>query len=701
MCLIGRPDDITHHEVELFAIIFGFISVILCSWHQINYRDKQIAWCEYERVEKRKYWLDSIMNGRICREQLRMDRHCFDKLCHILQIKGGLKTTRNVTIKEVVAYFLHILGHDLKNRTIGAVYTRSGETVSRHFHMVLRVVMKVGQYYIKERDSTVSFAIDSKWKWFEGVVGALDGTHLEMTVYKQDRPRYRNKKGDITTNVLATCDNNLRFSYVLPGWEGLASDPRVLYDALRRPNGLKLIPNKYYLVDLRYTNGPGFLAPYKRTRYHLNLWRGNTPTNYKELFNLRHSSARNTIERAFGILKKRWAILRKSSFFDKKTQVRIINACFILHNFVRGENMNEDDLLAEVDEELANSIGDDTEVEDDVGLVSTVRSTEEWNAFRDNLALKFNRTAFNHDTPPVRIEFLICKLNLVITGLAMSMSNKEKAPMSSSTQSKKRGYVTWTKQMDETMIGVLHNQLKEGNKADGEWKPQAYHAVADELWATMDAVVSTDNVKNRLKSWKKHYANISDIRTLTKFRWDEDRKMIVIGSEDSEQWSTFIKENPPAAPYKNKSIEYWDDICTLCGPDRALGDGVEMHNEAAEAMDDDVESEGGSSNKFMSSSKSKKQKRDKLADVVTSFTECFQEYVQSKPKENPKPTPQEIHDVVKNVKGIGRHQVMKATRKFTTGPLSDFEMLKSLPNDDKLDWVLECLGAGDTGSSIY
>ena len=53
-------------------------------------------------------------------------------------------------------------------------------------------------------------------------------------------------------------------------------------------------------MDSGYTNGPGFLAPYRGTRYHLNLWRGTAPTNSKELFNLRHSSARNTIERALG-----------------------------------------------------------------------------------------------------------------------------------------------------------------------------------------------------------------------------------------------------------------------------------------------------------------------------------------------------------------------------------------------------------------
>ena len=171
------------------------------------------------------------------------------------------------------------------------------------------------------------------------------------------------------------------------GWEGSASDQRVLGDALRRPNGLKVQRNKYYLVDLGFTNGPGFLAPYKRTRYHLNLWRGNTPTNYKELFNLRHSSARNTIERAHGLLKKRWAILRKSSFYDKKTQVRIINACFILHNFVRVENINEEELLAEVDEEINDTIPVDGDGEEDLGFVSTARPTEEWDKFRDELAL--------------------------------------------------------------------------------------------------------------------------------------------------------------------------------------------------------------------------------------------------------------------------------------------------------------------------
>ncbi|KAL2930013.1 Werner syndrome ATP-dependent helicase-like protein, partial [Bienertia sinuspersici] len=48
------------------------------------------------------------------------------------------------TVLEVVAFFLHTLAQDLKNRTISVVLTRSGETVSRQFHSVLKVVMKIG-----------------------------------------------------------------------------------------------------------------------------------------------------------------------------------------------------------------------------------------------------------------------------------------------------------------------------------------------------------------------------------------------------------------------------------------------------------------------------------------------------------------------------------------------------------------------------
>ncbi|CAL5346250.1 unnamed protein product [Camellia sinensis] len=129
-----------------------------------------------------------------------------------------------------------------------------------------------------------------------GVV--FNGTYVKVLAPAIDKPRYRTRKGDIATNVLGVCSQDMQFIYVLPGWEGSAFDSRVLRDAVSRPNGLKVPTGHYYLVDAGYTNGEGFLTPYRGQRYHLSTWReGGAQTTPQEFFNMRHSSARNVIER--------------------------------------------------------------------------------------------------------------------------------------------------------------------------------------------------------------------------------------------------------------------------------------------------------------------------------------------------------------------------------------------------------------------
>jgi hypothetical protein len=71
---------------------------------------------------------------------------------------------------------------------------------------------------------------------------------------------------------------------------------------------------KFYLVDAGYAVRPRFLPPYRATRYHLSEYGGRNPQNPKELFNLRHSSLRVTIERAFGALKNIFKILYNKPF---------------------------------------------------------------------------------------------------------------------------------------------------------------------------------------------------------------------------------------------------------------------------------------------------------------------------------------------------------------------------------------------------
>ena len=158
--------------------------------------------------------------------------------------------------------------------------------------------------------------------FFKDCIGALDGTHIPCKVRASEAKPYRNRKGFLSQNVLAACSFDLQFVYVLPGWEGSASDGCVLTDAMNN-KGFFIPHGKYYLGDAGYPLSPYCLTPYRGVRYHLREWsQGNQrPRNAKELYNLRHAQQRNAVERIFGVLKKRFPVLNIQPEYPIKTQV--------------------------------------------------------------------------------------------------------------------------------------------------------------------------------------------------------------------------------------------------------------------------------------------------------------------------------------------------------------------------------------------
>ncbi|KAL6541945.1 hypothetical protein OROGR_011431 [Orobanche gracilis] len=247
--------------------------------------------------------------------------------------------------------------------------------------------MIVHRYMLVTPQAVEENSEDSSWKYFQGCLGALDGTYIKVQVPTVDKPRYRSRKGDIATNVLAVCDRNEQFVYVLSGWEGSAADGRVLKDAISRENGLKVPTGSYYLCDSGYSNCEGFLAPYRGFRYHLREWEASqrVAQNYQEYFNMKHAKARNVIERVFGQLKSRWAILRSNSYYPVQTQNMIIMACTYLHNFIK-ENMEYDlvfgdeEYIIQLEEIMATNNGEQGE------YIEVVEPSEAWSAFREQLA---------------------------------------------------------------------------------------------------------------------------------------------------------------------------------------------------------------------------------------------------------------------------------------------------------------------------
>ncbi|KAL4011415.1 hypothetical protein IC575_028473 [Cucumis melo] len=103
----------------------------------------------------------------VCRQSTRMNRRCFAILCHLLRTIGGLTSTEVVDVEEMVAMFLHILAHDVKNRVIQREFMRSGETISRHFHMVLLAIIRLHDELLKKLQPVANDYIDQRWRWFE------------------------------------------------------------------------------------------------------------------------------------------------------------------------------------------------------------------------------------------------------------------------------------------------------------------------------------------------------------------------------------------------------------------------------------------------------------------------------------------------------------------------------------------------------
>ena len=124
---------------------------------------------------------------------------------------------------------------------------------------------------------------------------------------------------------------------------------------------------RYCLVDAGLPHTSTLMTPYRGVRYHLKEYSTRSPENAKELFNLRHASLRNAIERAFGVLKKRFPIIRSTTepFYSCETQSGIFLACCILHNFLLEEDRDkdlEDEVIQEVlhgpqEEERQNTRG--------------------------------------------------------------------------------------------------------------------------------------------------------------------------------------------------------------------------------------------------------------------------------------------------------------------------------------------------------
>jgi hypothetical protein len=163
---------------------------------------------------------------------------------------------------------------------------------------------------------------------------------------------FMNRKGFFGIIILAACDADCKFlmwSGIVPGstHDCIAWEMTTLYKDVFSQ---KRLPNKYFAIgDDGFVNTNNFLTPLC----------GNSVTTYQDSYNYHISAMRQCIERAFGILVKRWGILwrKLNCAFERWNLVLIV--CAKLHNICIEGNIDKQSFETHPDDE---DHGDNQEV---------------------------------------------------------------------------------------------------------------------------------------------------------------------------------------------------------------------------------------------------------------------------------------------------------------------------------------------------
>ncbi|KAI3721982.1 hypothetical protein L2E82_33003 [Cichorium intybus] len=322
------------------------LAVILLSWYwltrQRNRRIERIR--DNNSILTGHAYTQELLHGSStqCLEMMRLSREAFVLLCNHFTQRNLLQHSRTISIQEKMAMFLTIIGHNERFRVIKRRFQHSTQTVHKCFHEVLNAMMFFAKEIIVPTSSNATANTSRRHRRlreiFSGAMGAIDGTLVHAIVPADQQTRYRGRgKGECYQNVLGVCDFDMVFTFVWAGWEGITHDSRVLKEVAFDPSSDFPFPppDKYYLCDAAYTNTRGFMTPYRNTRYWLADFRRQRALTKEEKFNHGHAQLRNVIERAYGVLKKRFPILKQMAPYPFSVQRDIVVACFAVHNFIR------------------------------------------------------------------------------------------------------------------------------------------------------------------------------------------------------------------------------------------------------------------------------------------------------------------------------------------------------------------------------
>lgn len=204
-----------------------------------------------------------------------------------------------------------------------------------------------------------------------GVLGCVSCTHIPVQArWGRNAEIYKNSNGFCSLHVQGVCDSNLKFTHIIASWAGSVHGAIIFQNS---PVYHMLKQGQYegwhLLGDARYPCQKYLITPLS------------APTTEKEWnYNDAHTNTRLCVDRAFGLLKRRFACLRTPLRTKLLTAEKIVTSCAVLHNIAitRGTTVMDDaEVLPQEEGEL--ELFPDEEVEDELDRIQTRNSLiERW-----------------------------------------------------------------------------------------------------------------------------------------------------------------------------------------------------------------------------------------------------------------------------------------------------------------------------------
>lgn len=139
---------------------------------------------------------------------------------------------------------------------------------------------------------------------------------------------FRNRKGYFSFNTQVVCNSNLEIIDIVARWQGSVHDSTIFNNSRLRANfENRMYGNSLLLGDSAYPLKKYLVTPLLAPQ-----------TAVEHLYNEAHIRTRNTIERLFGIWKRRFPIQALGMRCHQHRIMNIIIATAVLHNIARRNN---------------------------------------------------------------------------------------------------------------------------------------------------------------------------------------------------------------------------------------------------------------------------------------------------------------------------------------------------------------------------